>query len=65
MTLEQYLTGKGDTATALAERCGISPASMSRIRKGEQNISLDLASIIVSQTGGKVTLNDLATGRAA
>lgn len=65
MTLDQYLKTTSDSAAALAERCGISAASVSRIRKGEQNISLALASKIAAETGGKVTLADLAKALAA
>lgn len=36
---------------------------MTRIRRGEQNISLDLATKIVAATGGKVTLEDLSMAR--
>lgn len=65
MTLDEYLSSTPDTAAALAARCGISPASISRIRKGGQNISLSLARTLVEQTGGKVTLDDLAARLAA
>ena len=65
MTLDQYLKDGKDTAAALSERVGISAASMSRIRKGGQNISLALAERIVRETGGKVTLECLAKARAA
>ena len=65
MTLDDYLRSSTDTATALAERCEVSAASMSRIRRGGQNISLALAQRIVSETGGQVTLDDLAIGLAA
>lgn len=65
MTLDQYLTAGPDTASALAARCNISAASVSRIRKGGQNISLHLARTIEQETGGAVTVADLATGLEA
>jgi len=65
MTLDTYLKNSADNAASLAERCGISAASVSRIRKGEQNISLALASRIEQETGGKVKLADLARSLAA
>lgn len=65
MTLDQYLKQGKDSAAALAGRCEISAASISRIRKGEQNISLSLARKIESETGGKVSLADLARSLAA
>ena len=65
MTLDTYLETTSDSAAALAERCGISAASVSRIRKGQQNISLALAHKIERETGGKVKLADLARSLAA
>jgi DNA-binding transcriptional regulator YdaS (Cro superfamily) len=65
MTLDTYLNSTPDSAAALAQRIGVSAASISRIRKGEQNISLALAMKIERETGGKVKLADLAKGFAA
>ena len=65
MDLATYFKSGSDTAAALAERLGISAASMSRIKSGEQNISLSLAQRIVDETGGKVSLEALANARAA
>lgn len=65
MTLDTYLKAGTDSASALATRCGVSAASISRIRKGEQNISLSLARRIEAETNGAVTLADLATDLAA
>ena len=63
MTLDAYLRDTADTAEALASRVGTTGASISRIRRGEQNITLDLAKRIVAETGGSVTLDDLADVR--
>lgn len=63
MTIDAYLDAAGITASALAEAVGVSGPSMTRIRRGEQNISLDLANRIVLATGGKVTLEDLSMTR--
>lgn len=63
MTLDTYFGTADTTPTALAASIGVSDASMSRIRKGAQNISLDLANRIVLATGGKVTLEDLSMAR--
>lgn len=60
MTMDQYLKLGTDTAAGLAARCGISAVSISRIRRGRQNISLSLARKIESETQGKVTIADLA-----
>lgn len=65
MTLDEYLKSTPVTAATFAERIGVSPASVTRIRNGGQNIPLKLAKEIVSATGGKVTLEDLAVGLAA
>ena len=65
MTLTQYMDKHKVTLAELSDRTGLSAASLSRISKGQQNISLDTARAIVAATGGKVTLNDLASLRAA
>lgn len=65
MTLDAFLSRKTMTAAALAEAVGVSAASITRIRRGGQNISLDLAKRIVTATAGMVTLDDLAMERAA
>lgn len=65
MTLDEYLDSHPGTAVAFAEKIGKSPASVTRIRKGTQRLSLDLALRIVTATGGKVTLEDLAIAQAA
>jgi DNA-binding transcriptional regulator YdaS (Cro superfamily) len=65
MTLDEYLKSTPVTAASFADRIGVSAASVTRIRKGGQNIPLSLAQKIVSATGGKVTLEDLAVGLAA
>ena len=60
MTLDQYIRSGHMRACALAARCEISAASMSRIRNGKQSIGLKLAKRIEQETGGLVTLTDLA-----
>lgn len=65
MTLDEYLASHPVTASAFAERIGRSAASITRIRQGKQALSLELAARIVAATGGKVTLEDLATQEAA
>lgn len=65
MTLNEYFSSTDDTAAAMADRLGISAASMSRIRKGEQNVSLAFARRIAEETGGKVEVADLDVPEAA
>lgn len=65
MTLDSYFQSSKDTAAALAERLGISAASMSRIRKGEQNVTLAFARRVEIETGGKVKVSDLEVPEAA
>ena len=60
MDLDTYLKTSGVSGATFAERIGISGASVTRIRRGEQNISLELAQRIVTATGGKVSLEALA-----
>jgi transcriptional regulator with XRE-family HTH domain len=65
MTLDAYLRTHAVTGSEMAARLGISAASVTRIRKGGQNITLQMAQRIVTATGGKVTLEDLATQAVA
>ena len=64
MDLDTYLRTSGITGAEFAQRVGLSAASITRIRKREQNISMELATRIVAATGGKVALEGL-TPRAA
>jgi plasmid maintenance system antidote protein VapI len=60
MTLDQYLSSDGaPTAAAFASKVGISEASITRIRRGEQNITRDVMLRIIQQSGGKVTPDGL------
>lgn len=59
MNLDIYLRDTGTTAAEFAERLEISEASLSRIRRGDQNISRDLIRLIVEQSDGAVTADDL------
>lgn len=59
MTLDQYFETTGTTAAEFGAAIKVSGASVSRIRKGEQNITLDLARDIVNATGGAVSIFDL------
>lgn len=59
MTLDQYMTDNAITGVQLAAALEISEASLTRIRRGEQNISRDLIRRIVQATGGVVTAEDL------
>lgn len=65
MTLNAYLEAKHDTQAELARRCGVSAASISRIRTAKQVPSFALASRIVAETKGKVTFADLPQKVAA
>ena len=63
MTLDQYLSTTDITAADFGAMIGLSGASVSRIRKGEQNIKLDLAGLIEEKSGGKVRVADLLQAR--
>jgi transcriptional regulator with XRE-family HTH domain len=54
MTLDQYLTAKKITATALAKKIGRSVAFVTLLRRGKANPSLATARLISAATGGKV-----------
>lgn len=62
MTLDSYITETGVTGVELAARLGISEASLTRIRRGEQNIARDLIRRIVEATDGAVSADDLVFG---
>ena len=62
MTLDQFLNLPGSpTAKEFGERCDppISEASVSRIRKGEQNITRETMRAIIAASGGLVTADGL------
>jgi predicted transcriptional regulator len=59
MTLDEYLRQPGITATEFAPKAGLTEASVSRIRKGQQNISRDVIRRIVSASAGLVTAAEL------
>lgn len=59
MTLDQYLTDEGVTAAVFGQRLGMSEASVSRIRRGEQNITRDVMRRIIAASGGKITPDGL------
>lgn len=63
MTLDEYLRTSDDTAQALADRCSTTEATISRIRGGGQNSTIDLLLAIVRETQGKVTLAELGKAR--
>lgn len=67
MTLDQYLTDEKLTAADFGARCDppISEASISRIRRGGQNISSDAMLTIIRASQGKVTAQGLLSVRAA
>lgn len=59
MDLDSYLRANGISGTEFAVLLDITEASLSRIRRGNQNISRDLIRRIVELTGGSVTLESL------
>lgn len=60
MTLDQFLRSEGaPTAAEFGNKIGLSEASISRIRKGEQNITRDVMLAIIRESGGKVTPDGL------
>ncbi|MBY8826090.1 helix-turn-helix domain-containing protein [Sphingomonas colocasiae] len=59
MTLDDYLTSEDITAADFGGRVGLSEASISRIRKGEQNITRDVMRRIIAASGGKISAEGL------
>lgn len=58
MTLSDYLAQPGQTATALAEKCGCAVSTITRAAKGDIDPSGDLLHRIFKHTSGQVTPND-------
>jgi hypothetical protein len=65
MTLDDYLSQPGITATDFAAKVDLTEASVSRIRKGQQNISRDVIRRIVAASGGAVTADELVFDHVA
>lgn len=68
MTLDQYLSLSGSPTNAeFGARCEppLSGASVGRIRKGAQNITVDTMRAIILASGGKVTAEGLLARREA
>lgn len=60
MTLDQYLRSDGaPTAAEFGAKVGLAEASISRIRKGQQNITRDTMVAIIEASDGKVTADAL------
>jgi DNA-binding transcriptional regulator YdaS (Cro superfamily) len=60
MTLDQFLGAPGaPTSADFAADVGISEASISRIRKGAQNITRDVMREIIRASKGKVSADSL------
>lgn len=61
MTLDQYLETASITAAEFGARCDppISEASISRIRRGGQNISREVMQRIIAASDGNVTADSL------
>jgi plasmid maintenance system antidote protein VapI len=59
MTLDSYLRDNAISATDFAATIGLTEASVSRIRRGEQNISRETIRLIVENTGGAVSADEL------
>lgn len=59
MTLDDFLQSTGTSAVDFAARIGVSTGSLSRIRRGEQNITRDTIRAIVRESGGAVTAEEI------
>lgn len=62
MTLDEYLSQPGQTASALAAKAGTTGASINRILHGEQKPSASMVRALVEATDGAVTADDLIFG---
>jgi hypothetical protein len=66
MTLDQYLTSAKITAAEFGAKCdpAISEASISRIRRGGQNLTSDVMLAIIKASSGKITAAGLLSPRS-
>ena len=60
MKLHEWMEWRGVRDAVLAERLDVSRATVSRVRRGKMQPSLDLARRIYAETAGQVEPNDLA-----
>lgn len=65
MTLREWLTANRRKQAWLVQGTGLSPAQVSRIVRGEQAASWEVAESILILTDGAVTPNDLHEQRRA
>jgi transcriptional regulator with XRE-family HTH domain len=65
MTLADYIAAERGRLAKIANKAGISAASVSRIASGKQNPTLDVLKRIERATKGAVTVSDIAKARAA
>jgi hypothetical protein len=59
MTIDQYLDESGRTAESLAEEAQITPTSLSRIRRDQQNTTRDVMRRIIAASNGMITAEGL------
>ncbi len=60
MTLDQYLSLPGSPSPAeFGAKVNLSEASISRIRKGKQNVTRDVMRLIIEHSGNIVTADGL------
>ena len=59
MTLDEHLRAGAQTVEEVSTRSGLTPASISRIRHGQQKPSFDAIRALVEATDHAVTSDDL------
>lgn len=65
MTLGEYLKSEGINQADFGKKIGLSGASVSRLKRGQQWPDKDTVRRIEMATGGQVTANDFAGMEAA
>lgn len=60
MKLEKYILQTGQTQTAFASKIGVSPVTIGRYLRSERRPTWEVMSLIIKETGGKVTYEDFA-----
>lgn len=63
MTIDDYLKRSGKTAAAYADGAKISEASLTRIRRGEQNVTADVIARLIAASDDQVTADGIISAR--
>jgi antitoxin HigA-1 len=52
--MDRYLAETGEKLSAFAVRLGLSPSTLTRVVKGQRNVTVKLARLVEAGSGGRV-----------